>query len=216
MKPDLPPLPPLLRQIFVENCKIVCDYSTSPGRVRAARRAAWVTAAWARAATVPEACYPAAGCDVTRGPGLGLDESALSVSVTRDCRLASRGIVSRQLPLGSAPSRSPSSEPRRTNVASFLRACVNASVRVRVCFRLDESRINDVLPFFLIVELFNTGDEKWTTKKRHARPGTPQTGTLVPVIARPFIVESFSFLFLSLLSDRNFCQTQYFFQSCNL
>lgn len=30
-----------------------------------------------------------------------------------------------------------------------------------------------MLPFFLIVELFNTGDEKWTTKKRHARPGTP-------------------------------------------
>lgn len=47
------------------------------------------------------------------------------------------------------------------------------NVRMYVCFRPDESRINDVLPFFLIVELFNTGDEKWTTKKRHARPGTP-------------------------------------------
>lgn len=154
VKPDLPP--PLLffyDKYLLRIVKFVCDYSTFPGRVRAARRAAWVTAAWARAATVPGACYPAAGCDVTRGPGLGLDESAPSVSVTRDCRLASRGRVSRELaPLGNARSRSPSSEPRTSPPSSVcVRLCVNAPectcVRVLPTRRIEDKRRASVLPY---------------------------------------------------------------------
>lgn len=102
---------------------------------------------------MPGACYPAAGCDVTRGPGLGLDESAPSVSVTRDCRLASRGRVSRELaPLGNARSRSPSSEPRTSPPSSVcVRLCVNAPectcVRVLPTRRIEDKRRASVLPY---------------------------------------------------------------------
>lgn len=98
----------------------------------------------------------------------------------------------REFPLGNATD---SRSPRWSNIASSLRVCVCERARVRACVCASESRISDVLPFFLIVELFNTGDEKWTTKKRHARPGTPQTGIFVPVIVCPFVVRSFLFLF---------------------
>ena len=66
------------------------DCSMLPERAPAARRVASATAASAKAATVvPVPYYPAVGCDVTRGPGLGLGENARSVSGTRDYRLVS-------------------------------------------------------------------------------------------------------------------------------
>lgn len=114
----------------------------------------------------------------------------------------------REFPLGNAQIPDLRGDP--TSPPPSVYACVSVRARVCMCV-LPTRRIEDVLPFFLIVELFNTGDEKWTTKKRHARPGTPQTGIFVPVIVCPFIVRSFLLLFI----DKNFCKI-IFFQSCSL